>query len=88
MRISLPQSYSDSDKIPKKIFNEGVYGFFKKRLIEIQEHYPQIHFIEQNRDKDHIHLLLQEILRNNIRFLKNAILARRVFGQTGILSVQ
>ena len=45
-------------KYRKKIFNAGVYGFFKKRLGEIHEHYPQIEFIEQNHDKDHIHLLV------------------------------
>ena len=45
-------------KYRKKIFNAGVYGFFKKRLIEIHEHYPQIYFIEQNHDRDHIHLLV------------------------------
>ena len=45
-------------KYRKKIFNAGVYGFFKKRLIEIHEHYPQIYFIEQNHDRDHIYLLV------------------------------
>ena len=45
-------------KYRKKIFNAGVYGFFKKRLEKIHEHYPQIEFIEQNHDKDHIHLLV------------------------------
>ena len=45
-------------KYRKKIFNAGVYGFFKKRLGAIHEHYPQIEFIEQNHDKDHIHLLV------------------------------
>ncbi len=43
-------------KCRKKIFNADVYGFFKKRLGEIREHYPQIEFIGQNRDKDYIHL--------------------------------
>lgn len=43
-------------KCRKKIFNADVYGFFKKRLGEIHEHYPQIEFIGQNRDKDYIHL--------------------------------
>jgi len=42
-------------KCRKKIFNADVYGFFKKRLGEIREHYPQIEFIGQNRDKDYIH---------------------------------
>ncbi len=41
-----------------KIFNAGVYEFFKKRLEEIRQHYPEIYFIEQNHDKDHIHLLV------------------------------
>ena len=45
-------------KYRKKIFNAGVYGFFKKRLIEIHEHYPQIYFIEQSHDRDNIHLLV------------------------------
>ncbi len=45
-------------KYRKKIFNAGVYEFFKKRLIEIHEHYPQIYFIEQNYDRDYIHLLV------------------------------
>lgn len=42
-------------KCRKKIFNADLYGFFKKRLGEIREHYPQIEFIGQNRDKDYIH---------------------------------
>lgn len=45
-------------KYREKIFNTGIYGFFKKRLQEIHEHYSQIYFIEQNHDRDHIHLLV------------------------------
>lgn len=45
-------------KYRKKIFNDGVYGFFKKRLIEIHGHYLEIYFIEQNYDRGHIHLLV------------------------------
>jgi putative transposase len=45
-------------KYRKKIFNAGVYAFFKKRVMEVKKHYPQIDILEQNHDRDHIHLLL------------------------------
>ena len=45
-------------KYRKKIFNAGVYAFFKKRVMEVQKHYPQIEILEQNHDRDQIHLLL------------------------------
>ena len=58
MRLSLPLSYCDSDKIPQENIQCGRIWIFKKRLGEIHELYPQIEFIEQNHDKDHIHLLV------------------------------
>ncbi len=45
-------------KYRKKIFNADVYSYFKKRLMEVEKHYPQIEILEQNHDKDHIHLLV------------------------------
>ena len=45
-------------KYRKKIFNDGIYTFFKKRIYEVGKHYPQIEIIEQNHDRNHIHLLL------------------------------
>lgn len=45
-------------KYRKKIFNEGIFGYFDKRLEEIKKHYPQLEFKEVNHDKDHVHLLV------------------------------
>ena len=45
-------------KYRKKIFNEGIFAYFKVRLAELTEHYPLIKIKEVNHDKDHIHLLV------------------------------
>lgn len=45
-------------KYRRKIFNQGVYGFFRIKLLEIRQHYPEIETIEVNHDRDHVHLLL------------------------------
>ena len=45
-------------KYRKKIFNEGIFAYFKMRLAELTEHYPLIKIKEVNHDKDHIHLLV------------------------------
>ena len=43
-------------KYRKKIFNEGIFAYFKIKLAEITEHYPLIQFKTVNHDKDHLHL--------------------------------
>ena len=45
-------------KYRKKIFNEGIFAYFKIKLAEITEHYPTIRFTTINHDKDHLHLLV------------------------------
>ena len=45
-------------KYRKAIFNEGIFGYFEKKLAEISEHYPLIQFKQVNHDKDHIHMLV------------------------------
>ena len=45
-------------KYRKAIFNEGIFAYFKIKLAEITEHYPQIRFKEVNHDRDHMHLLV------------------------------
>jgi REP-associated tyrosine transposase len=45
-------------KYRKKIFNEGIFAYFKVRLAELSEHYPLIKIKEVNHDKDHIHMLV------------------------------
>jgi putative transposase len=47
-----------STKYRKRIFNEGIFAYFKIRLAEISEHYPQISIQEVNHDKDHLHFLI------------------------------
>lgn|SRR3989338_1833771 len=44
-------------KYRRAIFNEGIFAYFKTKLHEINQHYPQLEFKEFNHDKDHIHLL-------------------------------
>lgn len=45
-------------KYRKKIFNEGIFAYFKIRLAEITSHYPLIRIKTVNHDKDHLHFLL------------------------------
>ncbi len=45
-------------KYRRKIFNEGIFAYFNKKLAEITEHYPLIQFKAVNHDKDHIHFLV------------------------------
>jgi len=45
-------------KYRKKVFNEGIFAYFKEKLAEVHEHYPLIEFKEMNHDKDHLHLLV------------------------------
>lgn len=42
-------------KYRKKVFNDGIFAYFDKKLAEITEHYPLIRFKAVNHDKDHIH---------------------------------
>ena len=45
-------------KYRRKVFNEGLFKYIKRKLLEGCEHYPQIYIKEMNHDKDHIHLLI------------------------------
>jgi len=45
-------------KYRKKVFNDGIFAYFNKKLAEVKEHYPLIRFKVVNHDKDHIHLLM------------------------------
>ena len=45
-------------KYRKRIFNDGIYSFFKKRIKEIGKHSPQVEIIEKNHDRNHVHLLV------------------------------
>ena len=46
--IILPTKYR------KKIFNEGTFGFFKERIREMQDYYPDVYVKEQN----HVHMII------------------------------
>lgn len=45
-------------KYRKKIFNQGIFAYFKIKLAEVTEHYPLIRFKEINHDQDHLHMLI------------------------------
>jgi putative transposase len=45
-------------KYRRAIFNEGIFTYYKKKLVEITEHYPLVQIIEANHDKDHVHVLI------------------------------
>ena len=45
-------------KYRKKIFNEGIFEYFRIKLAEITEHYPLIQFKVINHDQDHLHMLI------------------------------
>jgi putative transposase len=43
-------------KYRRKIFNRGVFAYFRKKLEEVRKHYPELEFIEVNHDRDHVHI--------------------------------
>ena len=45
-------------KYRKRIFNDGIFAYFDKKLAEITEHYPLVRFKTINHDHDHIHFLV------------------------------
>ena len=45
-------------KYRKKVFNQGIFAYFKIKLAEVSEHHPLIQIKEINHDKDHLHLLI------------------------------
>ena len=45
-------------KYRRRIFNDGVHSYMEMRLLEVQKYYPEIVILENNHDKDHIHLLI------------------------------
>ena len=45
-------------KYRKKVFNEGIFAYFKTKLAEITEHYPIIRIKNINHDENHLHLLV------------------------------
>lgn len=45
-------------KYRRKIFNEGIFTYFDKRLEELRKYHLEIEFIEVNHDEDHVHLLV------------------------------
>ena len=87
-------------KYRKKIFNDGIFSYFKERAKEITDHYPIIVILEENHDKDHIHLLVSipptiavgaavRIIKSNLaRELKRrfSFLKRSYYGSDGIWS--
>ena len=45
-------------KYRRKVFNEGIFAYFRIKLAEITEHYPLVKIKKVNHDVDHLHLLL------------------------------
>ena len=45
-------------KYRRKIFNDGMFAYVERKLLEITTHYPQLFFKTVNHDKDHIHFLV------------------------------
>ncbi len=45
-------------KYRRKIFNEGIFAWLKKRMLEVKKHYPLVEYKEMNHDEDHIHVLV------------------------------
>lgn len=50
--IVLPTKYR------REIFDDILWKYLYKKLLEITEHYPRIYIHEANHDKDHIHISL------------------------------
>jgi putative transposase len=47
-----------STKYRRKVINDGLFAYLKRKLLEITEHHPSLYLKETNHDKDHIHLLI------------------------------
>ncbi len=45
-------------KYRRKIFNSGIYKYFRIKLLEIRSYYRDIEIREVNHDRDHVHLML------------------------------
>jgi putative transposase len=45
-------------KYRRKIFNEGVFAYFRTKLLEIKKYYPELEYEEVNHDEDHVHLMM------------------------------
>jgi len=84
----------------RKIFNEGVFAYFKIKLDEIRKYHPAITIKEVNHDEDHVHLLISispkmsvgEVVRkikaNTAREIRNKFefLDKVYWGKEGIWS--
>jgi len=68
-------------KYRRKIINEGLWTCLKRKLLEINEHYPALFFKTMNHNKDHIHLLVsippQMSVGSAVRIIKTNT-ARRI----------
>ena len=47
-----------STKYRRKIINDGIFAYLKRKLLEITEYYPKLFIKEVNHDIDHIHILI------------------------------
>ena len=47
-----------STKYRRKIFNNGLWKYIERKLLDISDHYPKIFFKAMSHDKDHIHVLV------------------------------
>ena len=45
-------------KYRRKVFNNGIFTYFKIKLLEISRHYPDVWCSTVNHDYDHVHLLI------------------------------
>ena len=87
-------------KYRRKIFNAGMFAYFKIKLLEIRKYYPAVEIIEANHDRDHVHLLaiippkmsvgsvVRIIKSNTSRSMKQKfpILKKVYYGSDGIWS--
>ena len=87
-------------KYRRKIFNEGLIAYFKERMKDIEEHYPQIRMLKINHEADHVHMLVsiapQISVGNAVKTIKSisgremrkkfAFLKKAYWGSDGIWS--
>ena len=45
-------------KYRRKVFNEGIFAYFRIKLAEVTEHYPMVKIKEINHDTNHLHILI------------------------------
>ena len=62
-----------STKYRRKILDQGMEEYLKKRIKDVTKYYPEIQILEANTDKDHMHVLVSIPPKMAVSFAVNII---------------